>query len=90
MSRDQFAGLVKTHALQVAILILTAGIAFGVLRKQVEEAASRAELKALEAKLTAADQANKDSISHILQRVDERTARIERYICRKQPDGLGC
>ena len=36
------------------------------------------------------DKADRDSVMNILQRVDERTARMERYICRREPNSLGC
>lgn len=35
-------------------------------------------------------QSEMDRMQHILERLDERTARMDRFVCRQLPSDLGC
>ena len=88
MSRDQFSGWVRTHLVSIIIAVASAGIAFGLLKADVTSRASAADLQTVRAELNR--KADRVSVMETLRRVDDRTARIERYLCRKSPNDLGC
>lgn len=54
---------------------LSFGIGYGVLKAELAAKADRVEV---------------DRLEDVLRRVDERTARIERYLCRARPEDIGC
>lgn len=74
--------------LALAVPAVMGAVAIGAARYELSSKADRAEVKALEVEVQR--KAGADTVVNVLRRLDERTQRIERYICRKRPDDLGC
>ncbi len=72
--RDAVNDFVGRHLLGLATTILAAGIGYGVLQAKVDAKADRHDVELLRA---------------AVERIDERTARIERFLCQGRTD-LGC
>lgn len=62
----------------IKLAVLTAGV-IALIGMAWNSKADKAEVKA-----------EVESLRVTLKRVDERTARIERFMCRTRPDDLGC
>lgn len=88
MSRDQFSEWTKRHLVQLVIAAVTAGVAWGVMQEQVRGKADRAEVQRLQ---SAVDRkADRDSVYEILREVRTSQRRVEKYLCAKSPNQLGC
>lgn len=72
--RDAVNDFVGRHLLGLTTAILAAGIGYGVLQAKVDAKADRHDVEMLR---------------NAVQRIDERTARIERFLCQGRTD-LGC
>ena len=88
MSRDLFAEWAKRHLVQIVIAACTAALAFGAARAELQNKADKLEVEQLRSEVRT--KAPRDSVMDILKRVDERTLKMERYICRREPNSLGC
>lgn len=88
MSRDLFAEWTKRHLVQIVIAACTAAVAFGAARAELSYKADKIEVEQLRAEVSR--KAPRDSVMDVLRRVDDRTKRIERFICRRNPNDLGC
>ena len=73
--REALNGFLSRHLVAVVAAALSFGVGYGVLRAEVEKKADRRDVERVE---------------EVMRRVDERTARIERYLCRARPEDIGC
>lgn len=88
MSRDQFSEWMLRHGVQILLAVAAASVAWGAATVELQGKADKADLQRLEDEVT--HKADRDSVVNVLRRVDERTERIEKYLCRKSPNDLGC
>ena len=88
MSRDQFSAWLQRHVIQIIRAVATASVAGGAATVELKNKADKAEVEQLRSLVN--QKAPRDSVMDILRRVDERTGRVEKYLCRKSPNDLGC
>lgn len=73
--REVVNTFVSRHVVAIIAAALSFGVGYGLLKAEV---ATKAESRDVE------------RIESVIRRVDERTARIERYLCRARPEDIGC
>lgn len=82
MTRQTVKTFLADHFFQIAGIVAAVAAAWTLLGAQVDAKADSAEVQAVREEV--------ESLRSTMQRVDERTARIERYLCRTRPDDIGC